>query len=419
MLKKMNVKKNDIAVVHPGKQMSYNLALALNELERLSYFYTSFYVKNNAFWKFVLKFISYKYKKPILRRRKEGLPDNKVKTISLIQGLLTSYHARKGNKKLFLKNNAKLNNNFGRKVYKKTLFSPTKYIISSAVNSLSLFNILKKNNSSIIRVLEMPILAAPYTNYIFKKDIELYGDNGKSDDFGIFLDNKYINERKQEIELADRFLVPSSLSKDSLIFSGAKKENIYVAMYPFEILGTRTNRKIYCEKKIKILYVGNVSANKGVHHLLNVFKRINYDDVELTIVGKVSDYIKNNYPNQKNVSFIGFVDHNDIPKIFSEHDIFVFPSLSDGFPAAVIEAMQFGLAVVCSKYAGAADFVLGSGIVFDPLDEESLFTILKELICDKALIEKLGLKCKEAVFSRKADYKAEINYVLKQWDERD
>ena len=64
----------------------------------------------------------------------------------------------------------------------------------------------------------------------------------------------------------------------------------------------------------------------------------------------------------------------DLPVYYQEADIFVFPTLGEGFGLVVLEAMSAGLGVICSQNAGGNDVIseYQNGFIYDPLDEQEL-----------------------------------------------
>jgi len=57
------------------------------------------------------------------------------------------------------------------------------------------------------------------------------------------------------------------------------------------------------------------------------------------------------------VEFLGFVEPDDLPRVFAEADVLALPSLEDTFGMVVVEAWASGVPVVCSKYAGVSGYI--------------------------------------------------------------
>jgi glycosyltransferase involved in cell wall biosynthesis len=90
------------------------------------------------------------------------------------------------------------------------------------------------------------------------------------------------------------------------------------------------------------------------------------------------------------VHLLGFRD--DIPDILAAGDIFAMPSLSEGLPLALVEAMSFGLPVVVTRVGGIPEVVTDDveALLVPPSDARALSTALRALIGGAALRERLG-----------------------------
>jgi len=80
------------------------------------------------------------------------------------------------------------------------------------------------------------------------------------------------------------------------------------------------------------------------------------------------------------VGLRGFVDHPELPSVYAEHDLLVFPSLEEVFGLVVLEAMAAGLPVIASRFAGATrDLVEDgrTGWVMDPSSADGIASALE------------------------------------------
>jgi len=93
---------------------------------------------------------------------------------------------------------------------------------------------------------------------------------------------------------------------------------------------------------------------------------------------------------EKNVIFSG--ERSDIPEILFSIDIFVLPSLREGLPLTILEAMACGKPVIATNVGGIPEIVVDgvSGILVSPKDPEALFRAMDELLNDRAKLTKMG-----------------------------
>ncbi|HAR63787.1 MAG TPA: hypothetical protein DF296_00095 [Candidatus Margulisbacteria bacterium] len=87
---------------------------------------------------------------------------------------------------------------------------------------------------------------------------------------------------------------------------------------------------------------------------------------------------------EKDVIFPGFVEGNDLPHFVSGADLFIYPSLFEGFGIPVIEAMASGIPVACSNTSSLPEIVEDAALLFDPLDCNDIAEKIIAAINDEA-----------------------------------
>jgi len=118
--------------------------------------------------------------------------------------------------------------------------------------------------------------------------------------------------------------------------------------------------------KVRLLYAGRFSQDKGTDILVEVFNRLkNNYNLELYLVGMNYDY-KISDSNSDSIKIISPVVN--IEKIFSDADIFILPSRVDPFPYFMLEAGLFKKPFIGSKTGGIAEFIDDgvNGFLFEP-----------------------------------------------------
>jgi len=117
-------------------------------------------------------------------------------------------------------------------------------------------------------------------------------------------------------------------------------------------------------------------------------------NVELQLAGNLSQEFKeiSSSFNSENVTFLGPVPRTKMTQLYRDADIFVLPSIEEGFGMAVTEAMAAGLPVVVSDAVGAADILtsMKDGIIFPVNNVEALTDSLQSLIDQPALRLSMG-----------------------------
>ena len=152
-------------------------------------------------------------------------------------------------------------------------------------------------------------------------------------------------------------------------------------------------------KQNQLLYVGTIEPRKGLSYLINAIKLIKgeIEDYKLIIVGKVKDIdyynkiLKEIEDNNLNVYFSGFISDEELKKLYSESDIFVFPSLQEGFGMSLNEAMSYGLPVVCFNNSAMPYSVNETnGILVENKNSEKFSDAILKIMKDNTLRDNLS-----------------------------
>jgi glycosyltransferase involved in cell wall biosynthesis len=90
------------------------------------------------------------------------------------------------------------------------------------------------------------------------------------------------------------------------------------------------------------------------------------------------------------ILFTGFVAGSDLPLFFQAADIFVFPSLYEGFGLPILEAMSCGKPVACSNISSMPEVAGDAGLLFDPYQEDSIAAAVRSIITENDLRQRLA-----------------------------
>jgi glycosyltransferase involved in cell wall biosynthesis len=154
-----------------------------------------------------------------------------------------------------------------------------------------------------------------------------------------------------------------------------------------------------------ILYLGGFDQRKNVATLILGFARMIENTgakAHLVIAGRPPTQNSAFFPDprptveragvQERVSFIGWVPEEDKPALYSEAEMFVFPSLYEGFGLPPLEAMSCGAAVIASDRGSLPEIVGEAGLLVDPLDVDGLAAAMTALAEDKGRRAELAAK---------------------------
>ena len=153
----------------------------------------------------------------------------------------------------------------------------------------------------------------------------------------------------------------------------------------------------YAIKGAYILYVGSMGTHKNVATLLRAYeqaRQANRLSASLVLAGgtewggKTLDLLESLSVRQ-DVIVTGFVPDEELPALYTGADLFVFPSLYEGFGLPVLEAMAYGKAIVVSR-GGALPEVSGSaGISVDPDDIDAFAEAIAHVLEDTSRRESM------------------------------
>ena len=151
-------------------------------------------------------------------------------------------------------------------------------------------------------------------------------------------------------ELSDKILVASTFVKEKVLELGVDHKKIFLVPY-----GIDKNWLKYksIPKKGKILFVGIAGLRKGVHYLAEASRILaswGYD-YEVVVAGK--QVVDTNLDLFKGLKFLGHIPRSQIIKEYLSSDIFILPTLAEGFALVHLEAMACGLPVITTKQCGS------------------------------------------------------------------
>jgi glycosyltransferase involved in cell wall biosynthesis len=153
----------------------------------------------------------------------------------------------------------------------------------------------------------------------------------------------------------------------------------------------------------RLLFVGTWIDHKGIYPLAQAFAELSVPNpaLRLTIAGcgESEDNVRRHfsYLTQSSLNVLPFVSRDEMPNLYANHDVFVLPSLMEGMPLVLLEAMASGLAVVTTESSGMTDLVEDGhdGLLTIPGDTISLVSAIKRLVENSELCRTLGLAAQE------------------------
>jgi glycosyltransferase involved in cell wall biosynthesis len=215
---------------------------------------------------------------------------------------------------------------------------------------------------------------------------------------------------------SDRIITNNIAARDEMLKSLGKRKKIDVQVLynnippmnirePEDISKTREKYGIPANAKV-LVTAGVLNRGKNIELLLHCLLQIGIENLYLIVVGDGSSEADFHYRDSlqglaktlgvdRQVIFTGWLEKEELWKIYLASDLFVLPSLSEGMPNALLEASGVGLACMGSNIPGTKDILHYEDLMFDPLEEESLLQKIQGFFSDRQFVDKVKRLCQE------------------------
>ena len=140
-----------------------------------------------------------------------------------------------------------------------------------------------------------------------------------------------------------------------------------------------------------ILHVGTLQPRKNITTLIEAFAQLQMPDLKLILVGGKGWLYDEMFARiqalgiEEQVIFTGYVPDEELPLWYNAAELFVFPSVYEGFGMPVVEAMACGTPVIASNSSSIPEAVGEAGLMFDPHSVTELVERMQTVLNDPAL----------------------------------
>jgi len=178
----------------------------------------------------------------------------------------------------------------------------------------------------------------------------------------------------------------------------------------------RFRRELGVEGDPVVLFVGHFGLRKGSHLLLKAAPAVleRFPRSQFVLVGgtpsflgsdvhwKVLQDLVTQSSISKHVRFVGTVPYDKVIRYYLAADLFVLPTLYEGLPKVVLEAMACGLPVVTTRVSGNTDAVVDgeTGVLIEPRSVGQLRVAMLDLLSDSELMAKMGSRGRRRVLEQ-------------------
>lgn len=197
-------------------------------------------------------------------------------------------------------------------------------------------------------------------------------------------------------------LVPSEYVKQDVVKTFGVKKNKITVTYEAadkDFASPAINLKDKNINKPFILYVGNAYPHKNLERMILAFGELTTKylmDYQLIIAGKKDSFhevleqaVSESGLNDR-VIFTGYVSDRELAGLYKKADLYVFPSLSEGFGLPPLEAMSHGLPVASSNATCLPEILGDAAVYFNPRNISDIAKAMTAVLNDEKLSKKLS-----------------------------
>lgn len=243
----------------------------------------------------------------------------------------------------------------------------------------------------------------------------------------------YYRRREEEWAVADLVMVNSEWTKAALIRQGVTVDKIIIVPLAYEVkseklkvkgenekgssrFNSSTSQPFNEQNPLRVLFLGQVILRKGIQYLIEAAMLLKDEEIHFDIVGAIgiSDQAVASAPS--NMTFHGPVSRDRTDEFYRSSDLFVLPTLSDGFALTQLEAMAHGLPVIASPNCGEVVTDGVDGLIVPASDSNALAEAFQLLIQDpdklRAMSDATGAKVEQFSLAMLAENLADLEQRL-------
>ena len=203
---------------------------------------------------------------------------------------------------------------------------------------------------------------------------------------------EYWENWQQECQLADQIIVNSKWSSEALQIAGVPENKLKIIPLAYNSQNkvndfTRTYPPVFSEKRpLRVLFLGRILLRKGVIKIFEAIELLQNEPIEFWFVGSVGMKIPEKILTNPKFKYFGSVSRNMTAKYYRDADVFLFPTLSDGFGLTQLEAQAWQLPIIASKFCGTVVKDNVDGFILKTLTGQEIATYLRHCLNNPALL---------------------------------
>ena len=242
-----------------------------------------------------------------------------------------------------------------------------------------------------------PVWERAYSKARISESFDEFQD--KNYGFSISLQKKV---RSFSIKKSDIVVTPSKHLKNFILNLGFKNK---IEIINNGVFIPEENTNIFTNDQINITIVSRLVSHKNIKKIIKAISDLNDPLIYLNIIGDGPELnqlqkISLESNNKDNIIFHGKLNRDDINHIFLKSDIYIQASNYEGLPHSLLEAMSYGIPVLCTP-VGECKEILGNedrGYILDlPVSKNNIKSKIIEIIGEKNIANKKGERGKDFI----------------------
>ena len=210
--------------------------------------------------------------------------------------------------------------------------------------------------------------------------------------------DEYWRDWLRQCQLASRIVVNSPWARECLVHAGVEAAKLavvplfYEGSSPSRRESPRAHASFNRERPLRILFLGQFNLRKGAARVLEAARIMKADPAEFWVVGPSTVTIPPDVLMQGNFKYVGAVPRSQAAAYYDAADVFLLPTLSDGFALTQLEAQWHSLPIVASRHCGPVVRHGENGLVLNDPSGEAIAAAMRSLMKEPELLAAMSLR---------------------------
>ena len=197
---------------------------------------------------------------------------------------------------------------------------------------------------------------------------------------------EYWERWRTECALADQIVVNSAWSRKALLNEGVPSEKIHIVPLAYDAPAEASSftrhypTAFTAQRPLRVLFLGQINLRKGAAQLFEAIKLLSGEYVEFWFVGPTQVSVPRELKEHPQVKWFGVASRSEVANYYKQADVFILPTLSDGFGLTQLEAQSWKLPVVVSTYCGEVVEHGVNGAILEDVSSTAIAELLRSFL---------------------------------------